>query len=229
MRALFISGSIGLGHAGRDLSIARELRKLRPDVEIEWLAGEPATGQLAAAGETLLPECKAFVETGIAEGNAGAFSLNIVAYATRAALSWARVAWTVLRLVRERHYDLVIGDETYELAVAFAVRRSLKKVPWVVIYDFFGLDAMSGNSAERLIVYGLNRLWGGGPRGKRPPFDLALFVGEPDDVAARPLGTGLPNRREYAVRHFELVGYILGFDAAATLAERSRLREQLGL
>ncbi len=228
MKVLFISGSLGLGHAGRDLAIARALRKLRPDVEIDWLAGEPAAGQLAAAGENLLPECELFAETDIAEGRAGAFSLNLVTYATRAALAWLRVAITVLRLVRDRRYELVVGDETYEIAVAFALRRRLKRVPWVVIYDFFGLDAMSGNRAERLVVYGLNRIWGGGPRGRRPPFDLVLFVGEPDDIADRPLGRGLPNRREYALRHFEFLGYILGFDAEALRAQRTNLRRQLG-
>jgi predicted glycosyltransferase len=40
-RVLYISGSIGLGHARRDLAIARELRRLDPGVEIAWLAGEP--------------------------------------------------------------------------------------------------------------------------------------------------------------------------------------------
>ena len=37
-RVLYISGSIGLGHARRDLAIARELRRLDPEVEIMWLA-----------------------------------------------------------------------------------------------------------------------------------------------------------------------------------------------
>ena len=32
-KALFISSPIGLGHVQRDLAIARELRKLQPDLE----------------------------------------------------------------------------------------------------------------------------------------------------------------------------------------------------
>ena len=143
VRALFISGSLGLGHTGRDLAIARELRELRPDIQIDWLAGPPANDQLGEAGERLLPESRVFADTAIAERAASAFSLNLVSYATRAAVAWARVATTVLRLVRTGRYRLVVGDETYELAVAFALRRSLKTVPWVVIYDFFGLDATS--------------------------------------------------------------------------------------
>ena len=37
-RALYISSPIGLGHAQRDAAIADELRKLHPDLEIDWLA-----------------------------------------------------------------------------------------------------------------------------------------------------------------------------------------------
>jgi hypothetical protein len=163
-RVLFISSSLGLGHAGRDLAIANELRRLRPDAEIDWLAGDPVTRQLEQAGERLLPECAVFRETGYAEQNAGVFSLNVVWYVAHAALAWARVARTVLRVVEERGYDLVVGDETYELAIAFALRPSLKRVPFVVIYDFFGLDAMSRNPLEKLTVYTLNWLWRGGRR-----------------------------------------------------------------
>ena len=54
-RALYVSSPIGLGHAQRDLTIARELRKLRPDLDIEWLAQDPVTRVLEAAGETVHP------------------------------------------------------------------------------------------------------------------------------------------------------------------------------
>ena len=40
-RALYISSPIGLGHAMRDAAIADELRKLQPDLEIDWLAQHP--------------------------------------------------------------------------------------------------------------------------------------------------------------------------------------------
>ena len=67
-RVLYIRDSIGLGHAARDLAIARELRALNPEVEIMWLAGKPARRLIAEAGETLLPETEAFAhETGVAD------------------------------------------------------------------------------------------------------------------------------------------------------------------
>ena len=42
-RALYISSPIGLGHAQRDVAIADELRKMHPDIEIDWLAQHPVT------------------------------------------------------------------------------------------------------------------------------------------------------------------------------------------
>jgi len=58
MRILFFSGSVGLGHVTRDLAIANELRRLIPDVEIFWLASDPATQVIENAGEIVLPEPK---------------------------------------------------------------------------------------------------------------------------------------------------------------------------
>jgi GAF domain-containing protein len=55
------------GHARRDLAIVRALRRLRPDVDVEWLAQHPVTAVLEPAGETihpasaqLLSECRHF-------------------------------------------------------------------------------------------------------------------------------------------------------------------------
>jgi hypothetical protein len=84
-RVLFISDSIGPGHAGRALVIARELRRLDPDVGIAWLAGDPARRLIAEASESLLPQTEAFFhETGVAEG----FSLNVLRYVLRAQSAW---------------------------------------------------------------------------------------------------------------------------------------------
>ena len=54
-RALYISSPIGLGHAQRDVAIADELRKLHPDLEIDWLAQHPVTAVLEARGERIHP------------------------------------------------------------------------------------------------------------------------------------------------------------------------------
>ena len=54
-RALFVSSPIGLGHAMRDVAIAKELRQLVPGLEIEWLAQHPVTKVLQAEGERIHP------------------------------------------------------------------------------------------------------------------------------------------------------------------------------
>ncbi len=54
-RALYISSPIGLGHAMRDAGIAAELRKLHPDLEIDWLAQHPVTAVLETRGERIHP------------------------------------------------------------------------------------------------------------------------------------------------------------------------------
>ena len=40
-KALYLSSPIGLGHGRRDIAISRELRKLRPDLQVDWLAQDP--------------------------------------------------------------------------------------------------------------------------------------------------------------------------------------------
>jgi len=102
----------------------------------------------------------------------------------------------------------------------------LKKCPFVMIYDFVGLDAMSRSPLERLIAYRFNWFWGG-PRGKPPTHeDLTLFIGEPEDVADKPFGFLLPNRSEYAHRYYHFVGYVFPFDPA-DYADKEKVRSEL--
>ena len=108
---LYISDSIGLGHAARDLAIARALRALNPDIKIMWLAGDPARRPIAEAGETLLPETEAFAhEIGVVENSSGEFSLNVLRYALRAQGAWKRAVAAFKDVTTRYPYDLLIGD-----------------------------------------------------------------------------------------------------------------------
>jgi predicted glycosyltransferase len=229
-RVLYVSGSVGLGHARRDLAIARELRRLNPAVEIVWLAGEPARQVIAEAGETLLPESATYGdETAVAEKAAEGFSLNLLGrFALGAQSAFKRTLVTFEEASDRYPYDLLVGDETYEIDMALANQPDLKKVPFVMIYDFVGMDAMSRNPLERLVAYRVNWAWGGGPRGKPPTHeDLALFIGEPEDVADKPFGFLLPNRRQYAQRHYHFVGYAFPFNPA-DYSDKTKVRSELG-
>jgi len=113
---LFISGSFGLGHVFRDLAIAHEIRRLRPDTRISWMAGDPARQVLADAGETLLPEAAQYAsDSDPAEAIAQNMHANLVQYALQARQSWLQN----VRLFRLAAADLAIvhggGSITLEL------------------------------------------------------------------------------------------------------------------
>jgi Glycosyltransferase family 28 C-terminal domain len=225
---LFISGSVGLGHARRDLAIANALRRLNPAIEILWLASNPARTLIREAGERLLPEADRLAnDTTVIDEAAVGFHLDLVKYVLRAASAWDRNVAVFEEVTSKYPFDLIIGDETYEISLALEKRPELKKAPFTMIYDFVGCDVMSHNLFEWLQVYVLNWSWGGGPKGKPPTEDLNLFIGEPEDVPDRPFGLGLPNRRAYARRYYHFVGYVLGFDPV-TYADRSKIRAALG-
>jgi UDP:flavonoid glycosyltransferase YjiC (YdhE family) len=239
-RVLFVSGSIGLGHVTRDLCIASELRRLVPDVHIEWLAGDAARQVIADAGEVLAPEAAAYT-TGMTmvESAAGAFTLNLAnpRYLLRLGTAVRGLPRFVHDLeanvaafrgaTRRVAFDLVIGDETFELVWALSRNPALFTAPFALIVDFVGVDAMTRNPLERAIVHLLNRAWAGLLTRLPPVCDRILFVGEEEDVAEVPLGRGLPSRRECARRAVAFVGHICPFDVAAC-ADRVQVRATLG-
>ncbi|MCY7413010.1 MAG: alpha/beta hydrolase, partial [Salinibacterium sp.] len=76
-RALFISSAIGLGHVQRDLAIAREMRALHGDLEIDWFTVHPASAYLEREGERLHPITKRLAnESRHFEGQAGEHDLQ---------------------------------------------------------------------------------------------------------------------------------------------------------
>ena len=89
LKILFVSGSIGLGHAARDLAIARELRRLDPRVDIVWLAGQRgSTWQRPGRpyGPSRLPTPGDRLADRVAKG----YGMNVVTYALRAHRTWKR-------------------------------------------------------------------------------------------------------------------------------------------
>jgi len=226
-RVLYISGSIGLGHITRDLAIAKQLRRQFPEVELSWLASHPATLLLKDAGENLLPEAERYANDNIpAENAARGFGMNVLKYASKARKVWANNVEIFKQVIGSNQFDLIIGDETYEISMALEKNPLLKKAPFVMIYDFVGLDSMTKNPLEKMSVYVLNRIWA--LDYERPSiFDLEIFVGEIEDVPNKRFGFLLPNRRDYAKAKYKVVGYILPFDPKE-YADKKRIRSKLG-
>lgn len=228
-KVLFISGSLGLGHVTRDLAIARELREKFPEMEFKWLAAHPASLMLENAGEEVLPEASGYAnENEFAEQSSKGQSLNLLTYLMKAKNAWKQNVKVFADLVRSQHFDLVIGDETYEIVLALREKPELKTCPFIMIYDFVGLSSMSANPLEKFGIYLWNFKWTHDFRKKTsPPYDLGLFVGELKDVPDESFGFMLPNRKEYAKAMYKFTGYILRFDPKE-LPDKSTLRTKLG-
>jgi predicted glycosyltransferase len=224
---LFISSSIGLGHAARDLAIAREMKKRNPDIEISWLAGDPALRVIKEAGENLLPECELLGEDSyLAEKVSNGYGLNVNKYLFTVLLEWRKSIMAIRKLTKRKKFDLIIADEAYELILAFLFFPGIKnKAPFVMIYDFFGFDATTKSPFEKMGTYLWNFAW---VTGNRTPWveDLSLFVGHAEDIADKSYGLFLPNARTHAKKHYKFLGNILPFnpqDYSNTLVMKSRL------
>jgi len=227
-RILYISGSLGLGHIFRDLAIARELRHRFGELDISWLAAPPADQVILEAGENLLPESAGLVdENEIAEGLADGTRLNLIKYAFGIKGKWSRNVDIVNSVTDSTHYDLIVGDETYELILAYKKNPSLKKLPFVMILDFIGFDATTRNPLERLGVYFWNKKWSEGMNRASDYVDLSLFVGEEEDIPDESFGFLLPRRRDWARATCKFVGNIFPF-APEDYRDRTTVRKKLG-
>jgi UDP:flavonoid glycosyltransferase YjiC (YdhE family) len=228
-KILFVSGSLGLGHVTRDLAIANELRNLNPNIEIEWLAVHPASLFLENAGEKLVPEASEYSnENDFAESSADGSKLNLLIYLLKSKKAWEHNTKVFTKIVTSKKYDLVIGDETYEISLALRKHQEIKNFPFVMIFDFVGLDSMTSNPLEKLGVHIYNSKWSHDYRKKvKPSYDLGLFVGELEDIPNKSFGLNLPNRRVFAKAMYNFIGYIFPFDPAAYI-NKNEIRKKLG-
>lgn len=224
-RLLYFSGSMGLGHVTRDTAIADKIRTIRPDVEIDWIATSPAREYLTERGERVLPVSDIWGDpTGQAEVLAGeAGGLNLTTWVLGLRKGWTRTGQLSLALIETGGYDVAIGDEAYDLALALVKSTSPPRCPCFILFDFLGMDAMTRNPLERLVVIAFNRAWSRESRGRYQP----VFLGEIEDIPPLTFGPLLPDRRAWAERHALVVGHVLTFDPTEYL-DRKAVRERLG-
>jgi pimeloyl-ACP methyl ester carboxylesterase/predicted glycosyltransferase len=228
-RALYISSPIGLGHAQRDVAIAKELRKLVPDLEIDWLAQHPVTKVLEGEGERLHPASAELAnESRHIESESAEHDLHCFR-------AWRRMDEILLAnfmvfhdLVQEEQYDLWIGDEAWELDYYLHENPEQKRAAYVWLTDFVGwLPMADGGEHESYLTTDYNAEMiehiARFPRIR----DRAIFVGNPDDVVPETFGGELPLIRDWTEEHYDFAGYVSGFDPAA-FADRERLRTELG-
>ncbi|UUZ61305.1 hypothetical protein LP418_12360 [Nocardioides sp. B-3] len=107
---------IGLGHARRDLAIARELRARHPDLRVDWLAQDPVTRVLASAGETVHPASRWLAsESAHFEDECGEHDLHAFRAIRRMDEIPVNNFMLFTEVVADTHYDTVIGDEARDV------------------------------------------------------------------------------------------------------------------
>ncbi len=227
-RVLYLSSPIGLGHVRRDLAIADELRKQHPGVEIEWLSQSPVTDFLERAGERVHPASAWLAsESGHIESEAGEHDLHAFQAIRRMDEILVANFMVFDDLVRERDYDLWVGDEAWDLDHFLHENPGLKRAPFAWMTDFVGWVPMAdGGEHEAFLTSDYNAEMvehiARYPRLR----DRSVFVGDPEDLVDHPLGPGLPSIRDWTLEHFAFSGYVMGDRPDAD--ERQRLRARLG-
>ncbi|MGH2938402.1 MAG: alpha/beta fold hydrolase [Solirubrobacterales bacterium] len=228
-RALYVSSPIGLGHARRDLAIARELRALVPGLQIDWLAQNPVTRVLEAAGERIHPASRHLVcESAHIESESDGHELQCFQAIRRMDEILAANYMVFDDVVTETPYDLWIGDEAWELDYHLHENPDRKRAPFAWLTDFVGWLPMPENGdREAFVVADYNAEMVEHVRDRPQIRDRAIFVGNPDDIVDGRLGPDLPGIREWTEQNFDFSGYVTGFDQVET-GDRERLRSELG-
>ncbi len=190
----------------RDLAIARELRRLRPGLQIDWLAQSPTTALLEAAGERVHPASAQLAsECAHIESEAGGHRLPVFDALRR--MDEILVANFMLfhDVASAESYDLWIGDEAWEVDHFLHENPELKSAPYAWLSDFVGfLPLPEGGEREALLTADYNAEMIEQVERYPRVRDRAIFVGDPEDVVAGSFGPGLPEIRPWVERHFAL-------------------------
>jgi predicted glycosyltransferase len=227
---LYISSPIGLGHAQRDVTIADELRKLHPDLEIDWLAQHPVTAVLEARGERIHP-MSAELASESAHVSAESSEHDLNAFQAIRRMDEILVANFMVfhDAVSDGEYDLVIGDEAWDVDHFLHENPELKRTAFAWLTDFVGwLPMPDGGEREAFLTADYNAEMIEHVERFPRIRDRAIFVGDPDDIVPDDFGPGLPSIREWTERHFVFSGYITGFDPGPLIERREELRRELG-
>ncbi|CAN5480638.1 hypothetical protein BH23CHL2_BH23CHL2_35070 [soil metagenome] len=230
-RALFVSSPIGLGHAQRDVAIAKALREIVPNLEIDWLAQHPVTTVLEANGECIhsLSNQLAGESPHIEAEMAGDHELNVFQALRNMDEILLNNFHVFLDAATEGNYDLWIGDEAWEVDYYLHENPELKTAPFAWLTDFVGYLPMEGgpDGREAFVTADYNAEMieqvARYPRIR----DVSLYIGNPEDVVHDCFGPGLPRIRDWIDENFEYNGYIRYFDPER-LDDRAALRERFG-
>ena len=228
-RALYLSSPIGLGHARRDLSIAQRLKVLHPDLEVDWLTQHPVTRVLEEAGERVHPASAWLAsESSHIEAESGEHDLHVFQAIRDMDEILVNNFMVFHDVVEETPYDVVIGDEAWDVDYFLHENPELKKFSFAWLTDFVGWLPMPDlGEREALLTADYNAEMLEQRARHRGIRDRQVFVGNPEDVVDETFGPGLPNIREWTVANYDFAGYVTGFEPP-TAEEVARSRRELG-
>jgi pimeloyl-ACP methyl ester carboxylesterase/predicted glycosyltransferase len=228
-KVLYLSSPIGLGHARRDLAVTRELRALHEDVQVDWLAQHPVTTFLDGAGERVHPASSYLAsESGHFESEAHEHDLHAFQAIRRMDEVLVANFAVVQDLVENGDYDLVVGDEAWDLDYFWHENPELKRAGYAWMTDFVGwLPMPDGGEHEEMLTADYNAEMIEHVERFRRVRDRAIFIGDPDDIVPDTFGPGLPSIRGWTEQHYDFTGYVTGLDADE-LSDRAALRRRLG-
>ena len=228
-RALYLSSPIGLGHGRRDIAITRELRKLHPELEVDWLAQDPVTRLLEASGERIHPlSSRLASETRHIELESGEHDLHCFQALRRMDEVLIANFMIFQDAVEEGGYDLVIADEAWDIDHHWHEHPELKRAKLAWFTDFVGYVPMpSGGEHEAFLTTDYNAEMIEHIEHHPGVRDRAIFVGNPEDIVPMSFGKDLPTMRDWVPKHFDFAGYIIGEHPGA-FGGRNELRQRLG-
>jgi pimeloyl-ACP methyl ester carboxylesterase len=229
-RALYISSPIGLGHAQRDVAIAAELRKLHPDIQIDWLAQHPVTAVLETHGERVHPASADLAnESAHIASESTEHDLNAFQAIRRMDEILIANFMVFYEVIESGEYDLVIGDEAWDVDYYLHENPELKNTAFAWLTDFVGwLPMPEGGDREAFLTADYNAEMIEQVERFPRVRDRAIYVGNPDDIVPDDFGPALPGIRDWTERHYDFSGYITGFDPRPLIERRDELRRELG-
>ncbi len=231
-KALYLSSPIGLGHARRDLAIAKDLRSLHPDLRVDWLSQDPVTRFLNANNEHIHPASGRLAnESKHIESEAGEHDLH--AFQALRNMDEILIANFMIfqEVLEQDHYDLVIADEAWDVDHYWHEHPEMKKAQIAWLTDFVGWVPMAeGGEHEAFLTTDYNAEMIGHVEGHPELRDRAIFVGNPADIVPHGFGNDLPAMRDWIPEHFDFCGYVLGqhpteFDTGEELRARFGYRD----
>lgn len=158
LKILYCVSSIGLGHARRSLSIAKQIRALNPDAQIAWVCAEPVLSFLRKSGEPVLDVSGKLESIGSAmESGAVKGQIRDMSKVARRSASLGKQNYQFIRPYLNS-YDALIQDEFVETLFSF-MWDNAPPLPnkRAVITDYVRFETRSKNPLNRLVMAYANR------------------------------------------------------------------------